>query len=255
MKDLKKILYVIITILLIYGIVKIILIENSKSETIYTSDGIAYHKNNNIDYTYGGQLVQGDGQSKQNKEILSIALTFGGLISGLLLLTTLLKTKVENTENLKSRMMTGKDSENHSVEKEPEKKPIKALNINIENGIQYQKLAENAQGCYLLLQDVKTAISSGNNQPDHLLYSCYLMRNEILDRIEKYNWSLNTPIIVPMIPGQNKTLNIVLNILNQNINTCAKNISYNEECQEILNREEFYYEFESRIPPQAKERL
>ena len=79
-----------------------------------------------------------------------------------------------------------------------------------------------------------------------------MVRSEILDRIEKFRGNLNTPIVVPMMPGENKTLQVVMNILTQNINTCAENISYYDECHEILRKDDFYYDFERKVPPHAR---
>ncbi len=169
---------------------------------------------------------------------------------GLLLFSTVVKNKEEinhhNSEIILQNRLQKHQKTSNFIQNDKHK------NSPIESGIQYQKLAEAANACYLLLQDIKSEIRIGSKNPDNLLYVCYLVRNEILDRIEKYRWSLNTPIIVPMMPGENKNLSVVLNILTQNINSCAENISYYEECHEILNKEDFYYDFEHRVPPHAK---
>ncbi|NRS94183.1 hypothetical protein [Frigoriflavimonas asaccharolytica] len=247
----KSIIYILVGIFFIIGAVKILAITNNEIETLYHEDR-AYHHDSN--YKMGDALRYGDGEyerKEQKNEIIKISLIYGGLIIALLFITTAIKTKEQDEELDSSNYMNKSDA------KEFENKVNKTnqnmnKGINLGAGIQYQKLAESANGCYMLLQDIKTAINIGDDKPDHLLYTCYLVRNEILDRIDKYKWDLNTPLVVPMMPGENKTLQVALNILNQNINTCAERISYEEECQEILNRKDFYYEFEQRIPPHAR---
>ena len=249
MKVLKSFIYIVIGIFFITGAIKVLTIYNNKIETLYHEDMAYYHDSN---YKMGDPLRYGDGEyqrDEQKKEIITTTLTYGGLIIALLFLTTFIKTKENDFNTLSENDLKKSESVDTII-----KKTNQTMNkgVNLESGIEYQKLAESANGCYMLLQDIKSAISIGDDKPDHLLYTCYLVRNEILDRIVKFNWSLNTPIVIPMMPGENKTLQIALNILNQNINTCASRISYDEECQEILNKEEFYYEFEQRLPPHAR---
>lgn len=253
MNILKKIVYLLAAILFIIGTIKIVTISNNKIETVYDKrTETSYHHDSN--YKIGDFLKMGDGEyerREQNKEILNNALTYGGLIIGLLLFTTVIKNKKEDDNNLNviSQSYSAKPSYN---QKNTSPLQNEEPTNHIESGIQYQKLAETANGCYLLLQDIKGEIIAGNEKPDHLLYVCYLVRSEILDRIEKFKWNFNTPIVVPMIPEENKTLKVVLNILTQNITICAKKISYNEECQGILSKDEFFYDFESKVPPHAR---
>ncbi len=256
MKILKTFVYLLIGILLIIGVIKIASIANNKIVTVYNErNGTAYHHDSN--YQMGDFLKMGDGEyerEEQKKEILTTALTYGGLIIGLLLFTTVLKNKEEEDNNLNSEVISGSYSAKPINEQKTTYSTVqnKIPKNNMESGIQYQKLAETANGCYLLLQDIKSEIRTGNEKPDHLLYVCYLVRSEILDRIEKFRWNLNTPIVVPMMPGENKTLQVVMNILTQNINTCAENISYYDECHEILRKDDFYYDFERKVPPHAR---
>lgn len=254
MNILKNIVYLLTGILFIIGTIKIVAITNNRIETVYDErTETAYHHDSN--YQIGDFLKMGDGEyerKEQNKEILTTALTYGGLIIGLLLFTTVIKNKKEEDNNLNviSQSYSAKPSYDQKNTYSPlqNEKPTN----HMESGIQYQKLAETANGCYMLLQDIKGEVREGNKKPDHLLYVCYLVRSEILDRIEKFKWNLNTPIVVPMIPGENKTLKVVMNVLTQNINNCAENISYYDECCEILRKDDFFYDFESRVPPHAR---
>lgn len=256
MNILRSFIYILIGLIFILGVVKFTAISNEKIETVYGDDGEVYHRDKYTEIT--GILRMGDGEyqkDEQQKEMLSVGLIYGGSIIALFLFTFALKNKEDFEKELSSTNIIEAASPKMPLQ-QSSVKDVKPINQDsrglVQSGKQYQELAKTANACYLVLQDVKLAIKNGNLGSDHLFYVCYMFRTDILDRIDKYKWSLGTPIVVPMMPGENKTLQTTINILLQNINTCAEMTSTEEECQEILEKDDFYYELEERIPPHAK---
>lgn len=285
MKLVKISLYIISLIIILFGTIKILQLNDHLGKIVTSVQPIrqvhdSYNSTNNAysnsipsgipyivvspDYQpkYGEELYYEDETTRRGdflnlipgngdeireeikKDMVRVSLIYGfGAIFLFILGLSFKKEKFELKTN---------NQHDNSNKRTKSNEPLPIIEEKFENGIQYQKLAESINGCYLMLQDIKNEIRIGNENPDHLFYVCYLVRGEILDRIDKYKWNLNTPIIVPMMPGENKTLQIVLNILKQNINSCAQNISYYNECHEILRKDDFYFYFESGIPPNAK---
>jgi len=120
--------------------------------------------------------------------------------------------------------------------------------------LEYNKLAQAFNGQYQMLQNLLSNPDADNLQDD-LFTLAYIGRREILNRMEEYNWKLNGRIVIPMMPGNKKTLADAYQ------NTIGKLLSFSEELgyysqvKDILDGGQLYEEFEQNIPEHIKKML
>lgn len=273
MKILKMLLYFLVLIVVILGIFKIFYLKD-KLEKIKTfassNNGYYYPINPNVevidfnDSIYyldesenNGIMYPGDGENKRQEiqnDIIKSLLVFG--IGAIVILVFAISLKTENLTKENSIKDTELENHNHISEKPTSHNHINTnkMENHFDKGIEYNELAKCFNATYLMLQDVKNEMLQNSN-PQNLFLVCLLVRNEVLDRIEKYNWNMQTPIFIPMMPLQNKTLIGAVNMLMENVKTCGDYLECIEECYEILQKKEFYYTFNEKVPQNIKNML
>lgn len=120
--------------------------------------------------------------------------------------------------------------------------------------LEYNKLAKAFNGHYQMLSRV-IAKSSDEDIKDDILILAYLSRREIIDRIETYQWNMNTKIIVPMMPGDKKTLAYAFeHTIGKLLQIADQEGCYNQVMQ-ILDKKDIYYKLDDSLPGFLKNML
>lgn len=123
-----------------------------------------------------------------------------------------------------------------------------------QKAIEYNKLAKAFNGCYLMLQPLIDKALYSNIRED-LFTLAYFARIDIIDRMEKINYKMTTRIVVPMMPGNNKTLEYAYFQTISNIISLARINGYSDEIKDILDKGELFYEMENNIPNNIKSKM
>ena len=119
-------------------------------------------------------------------------------------------------------------------------------------GTEFKKLAEGFNGTYAMINEFEMQIANNQFSVEDLYIISYLIRREILDRIELYNWNMNTPIIIPLMSKGRLTLNFAFQQTVIRMHKIAESIDLYDEIIGILNKDDIYYEIENTIPSHIK---
>lgn len=117
----------------------------------------------------------------------------------------------------------------------------------LKKGLEYNKLAKAFNGHYQMLQEL---ISKSQHEDigNDLFILSYIGRKEIIDRMEEYKWNMNGPIVVPMMPGDRKTIAFAFQQTIGKLIELGESEGYSEEVQEILDKGNLYFELDKSIP-------
>ncbi len=120
--------------------------------------------------------------------------------------------------------------------------------------LEYNKLAQSFNGQYQMLENL---ISNPNTESfiNDLFVLAYIGRREILNRMEEFNWNMNGRIVIPMMPGNKKTLAYAYQQTIGKLIEFSEEKGYYDEVKEILDGGELYHEFEKSIPEHIKRML
>ncbi len=124
----------------------------------------------------------------------------------------------------------------------------------LKSGKEFQKLAEAFNGLNLMLQDLIKDIEKSNNYSDFeedILTLSYIARKGVLDRIEHFNWSMNTKILVPSIDRNRITLMYAYTQTVGKLEICVLNLEMKELFDEIMEKGEVFYEIENNFSPET----
>jgi hypothetical protein len=113
--------------------------------------------------------------------------------------------------------------------------------------IVYNDLAKAFNGFYIAIQKLRDE-SEYKDVRDELFGLAYVARLEIIDRMEAINYKMSTRIAIPMMPGNNKTLEYAYFQTIGKLVKIGADLGYSEEIQEILNKGNFFFEIENSIP-------
>lgn len=125
-------------------------------------------------------------------------------------------------------------------------------------GIEYNKLAMAFNGMILIIKEVDNkALNGGDNEvyakiEKEVMMVAYMYRINIIDRIEKYQWSFTTPIKVPNISSNRTTLLNAYNTTIEKLSDLADDLSIADEVQDILKKGDYFYKVESSLPAHVK---
>ena len=120
--------------------------------------------------------------------------------------------------------------------------------------LEYKKLAKAFNGNYQMLQSIILK-SENEGIKDDLNILAYLSRKEIMDRMEKYNWSMNNRISIPSMPGDKKTLIYAFNQTIGKMTELALLNDYSEEVEEILEKGSLFFAIDESIPEHIKAKM
>jgi len=120
--------------------------------------------------------------------------------------------------------------------------------------LEYNKLAQAFNGQYQMLQNLMDNPNTEDFTND-LFILAYIGRKEILSRMEEYNWNMNGRIVVPMMPGNQKTLVYAYQQTIGKLMAFSEEHGYYNEVQDILDGGELFHEFDKSIPEHIKKML
>jgi len=114
---------------------------------------------------------------------------------------------------------------------------------------EYNKLAKGFNGAYAMINEVELKINEDEYQLEQDLFIiAYIIRREVLDRIEKYNWHMNTPIIIPLMSRSRVTLNFAIQQTVLRLHKISEILNIQDVIIAILDKDDAYYEIEKEIP-------
>ncbi len=108
-------------------------------------------------------------------------------------------------------------------------------------GLEYNKLAQAFNGLYQMIQETIQK-AQYNDVRDDLFAIAYVGRKEIIDRMDEYNWSLETSIVIPMMPGQRTTLLFAYQQTIGKLIELSEIEGYLNEIEEILDKGNLFFE-------------
>lgn len=132
--------------------------------------------------------------------------------------------------------------------------------IFFKKGIEFNNLAKGFNGTFVMINELETKIqhSYSNDYSEFeqdLLILAYLCRKEILDRMEEYNWSMGSPIIVPMMSKGRLTVTFAFQQTVGRLYSLAEKLSLSDEINEVLDKGNAYFEIDRAIPNHVKNLL
>ena len=122
---------------------------------------------------------------------------------------------------------------------------------------EFNNLAKGFNGVYQMINELEAKINNHYSTDysefeEDLFFLAYLSRNVILNRIEIYNWDMNSRIIVPMIYKGYSTLIFVYQETIGRIYVLSEKLLVSDEVNEILDKGNAYYEVDKIIPSHIK---
>lgn len=107
-----------------------------------------------------------------------------------------------------------------------------------------------------MLDTVEPEIEKGTLSGPEINYEvctiAYISRNEILDRIDKYNWDKETLLQVPAISMGPNTISFALLKSIERLKELARKHDIINAVEDILNKGNSYYEFRKVLPDDMK---
>ena len=73
--------------------------------------------------------------------------------------------------------------------------------------------------------------------------------------MEEYNWKMNGRIVIPMMPGNKKTLADAYQNTSGKLLSFSEELGYYSQVKDILDGGQLYEEFEQNIPEHIKKML
>lgn len=122
----------------------------------------------------------------------------------------------------------------------------------IQKGLEYNKLAKAFNGNYIMLHTAIQSSNSGVNIIPDIYILAYLGRKEILDRIDKYKWNMNSPIAIPMISSSRITLLMAYQATIGEVMRIASEKGILDKTSEILEGGPAYFEMDRTVPASYK---
>lgn len=127
-----------------------------------------------------------------------------------------------------------------------------------EKGKELNKMVISFAKLHLMLNELADKIEGTIDADEHkeeLLVTAYLFRREIIFRLNRYKWSMNTPLL---IPGISSNRIVLLTIFQQTINkilSLSRKIDLEDTAQEIMDGKEAYFELDKALPNYIKDRI
>jgi len=118
-------------------------------------------------------------------------------------------------------------------------------------------LVKGFNGTYLMINELESNINNHYSTDysefeEDLYILSYLCRNVILDKMELYNWSMETSIIVPMISKKYITIIIAYQQTIGRIYALGERLSVLDNVNNILDKGDFYNKIDTTIPKHIK---
>lgn len=124
-------------------------------------------------------------------------------------------------------------------------------------GIAYNDLAKSFNAFCLMLTELKEKISNSNvEEAEQYFQELYIIafvgRNEIIEKMNEFNWSMNTPIVVPALSNKRQPLAFAFQHTIGELTKLSDTLGILEEINEILDKKSLYYQIEELVPTYLK---
>lgn len=123
--------------------------------------------------------------------------------------------------------------------------------MNIQAGIEYNKLATTLHSIYTLLLQIESELAGTNYNSEviraDLFVLSYSAKKHVASRLREYNWVLEGGIIVPAISSGIIKLQDAVTQTIEKLMVIADECSLLNEVENILNGGELYIELEERL--------
>ncbi len=119
---------------------------------------------------------------------------------------------------------------------------------------EYSLLGHSMNSVAFMLNDLITKYNNSNEDDDYkedIYIIAYVARKGVIDRMEEYEWSMEGPILVPAINQKNISLFYAYSKTILLIKSISVELNLSFEVENILNKENGYYEFENILPEQT----
>lgn len=120
--------------------------------------------------------------------------------------------------------------------------------------IEYNNLAKAFNGYYQRIQQLNEK-AAYQDIGTELIDVAFLVRVEIIDRMDIINYKMSTRIVVPMMPGNKKTLEYAYLQTVGKLVTLAESQGLKQKVEEILEKGDLFYEIERTLPIDVKKML
>jgi hypothetical protein len=123
-------------------------------------------------------------------------------------------------------------------------------------GIAFNKLAKSFNSTYIMLNELEIKLKQNHEDSEQDIYIlAYICRKEILDRIEEYNWSMMSPIIVPILSKRTVSLTFAFEETIGRLQSFAEEAGASKIVADILEKGKSYFELERALPLNLRNNL
>lgn len=128
----------------------------------------------------------------------------------------------------------------------------------LKTGKEFNNLAKSMNGMNAMIEDLIPKIERSYDHSEFtevVSVLAYVARKGVLDRIEQYNWAMDTKIIVPTIDRERITLMYAFTQTVGKLHTIAAQLDLTELVEEIMEKEDAYYQLENILPPEITKNI
>lgn len=119
---------------------------------------------------------------------------------------------------------------------------------------EFSLLGHSMNSVAIMLNDLKKNYENRTEYDDFkedIYLIAYIARKGVLDRLDEYEWNMEGPILVPAIDSKNISLFYAYSKTILLIKSFSIELNLSYEVENILNKENGYYEFEQILPEQT----
>ena len=126
----------------------------------------------------------------------------------------------------------------------------------LKRGLEYNRLAKIFNGTYVMINELEVKVKNNEDEiHQDFFILAYLCRKEIIDRMEEYNWSMSTPIVIQMMSKGRLTLLFAYQQTIGRLLILSNELGLSDEVQEILDKGNAYFEIDNALPLNIKNML
>ena len=123
-------------------------------------------------------------------------------------------------------------------------------------GIEFNNLAKEINGMNVALQELIPKIERNYDHSEfseEIMVLAYVARRGVLDRLEKFNWTMDAKISVPTIDRGQITLMYALSQTVVKLQMLSVKLEISDIVEEIMERGDAYYQLERILPKEVTE--
>jgi hypothetical protein len=125
-------------------------------------------------------------------------------------------------------------------------------------GIEFNNLAKSMGSMYVMIQDLIPRIENSYDMSEfteEVLVLAYISKKGVFDRIEKYNWAMDSKISIPPIDNRRITLAYAMMQTVTKVSIIAAELEITDLVQEVFEGGEAYQILERNLPDHLKNNI